>query len=448
MAKVAPTRPDSAPLTSRRRFLFGGAALAAGGILAACVPPGLTRPVAPLGPGPILRPGPRLPTPGQKARVAVLRCDPRSDDRAIAEAISRAADLVGGVDRLFAGKKKVVVKPNLGYRDVRTHLGRQVALTDPSVLRGTVALIRKHFAGEIVVGDATTGSGFHDLYHEAGNALDELKVRLVDLKDGPFVELRLPTGLMFTRYFVSRELADADLVVSVAKLKAHTSAGVTLALKNLFGLLPTQQYGSPRLYLHAPVRLPRVLADFAQLFPPALCVVDGLVGQNGKEWNGQPTEPGVIVLGTNVVATDATAARLLGVDPEADFPAFPYYFDRNPLVLAAPAGLGSPAAADVEVVGDVPTQPLLKLSLDRSASRQDQATRQAVAAEVDTYLRERARLLQTDRNRYVALASGRVVKLADSVDALGSTASAPGVLVKRILPPEEEDERLDVYAAI
>jgi uncharacterized protein (DUF362 family) len=391
-----------------------------------------------------------------KARVAALRCDPRSEDHEVARTIDRAADLVGGIEKIFAGKRKVIVKPNIGTDDVRLHLGRQVALTDPSVLRATVALIRRYFDGDLVIGEATTGSSCHDIYRRVGHNLDEFGVRVVDLKDGPFVEFPLPAGLMFNRYFMSHEFVDADLIVSVAKMKSHLSTGATLCLKNLFGMTPVAQYGTPRRYLHAPVRLPRVLVDVAQLFPPSLCVIDGLVGADEREWHGPPMEPGVIVLGNNVVATDATAMRLMGMDPELDYTAFPYYFDRNPIVLAANAGLGSPAPSDIEVLGDVPTKPLLAFTVGREQSAQIQDIRESVAGEVDTFLRERARLLKTDQGRYAAMANGEVVALADSVDGFGSRAaltsklgsSARGILIKQVLPPEQEDERLDVYQTV
>ena len=117
-----------------------------------------------------------------------------------------------------------------------------------------------------------------------------------DLKDGPFVGLPLPTGLMFNNYMVSAELASSDVIVSVAKMKAHRSMGCTLCMKNLFGLTPPSVYGMPRSYLHDRlIRLPRVIVDLALLLKPLLNVVDGITAANHGEWNGTPMTPGVLV---------------------------------------------------------------------------------------------------------------------------------------------------------
>jgi len=389
-----------------------------------------------------------------KEPVSIRACDPRATDEEVAQAVFRAAEDVGGVADLFAGKRKVMIKPNIGTNDVRLHLGRQVALTDPSVLRATVRLIRRHFDGEIVVGEATTGHRCQDVYARIGHKLDDLGVRVVDLKDGPFVELPLETGLMFDRYVVAKELAEADAVVSVAKMKSHLSAGATLCLKNLFGMTPTHRYGSPRNYLHAPVRLPRVLADVGQLFPPALCVVDGLVGQTGREWRGEPVETGLVMVGRNVVATDATAMRLMGMDPELDYGAFPYHFDRNPIVLAAEAGLGSPASADVDVRGDVPLGVRQQFTVDRALTDEFARVRRSLAEQVEVYERRRDELVREHRGKFVALADGELLGVADTVGGLGNRDEMlkkfgrdHGILLKQVLPREDEDERLEVYQA-
>jgi hypothetical protein len=230
--------------------------------------------------------------------------------------------------------------------------------------------------------------------------------------------------------------------------------GVSLSMKNLFGTTPTAIYGSPRRYLHAPIRLPRVLVDLVQLLQPVFSVVDALVAEDQRELFGAGSEVGALIMGTDPVATDATASRLLGIDPESDFPAHPFHFDRNHVLLAAQSGLGRIAEADIEVVGDFgPGR--RSLTVDRQAADTDQLTRRAIASEVPTFLRLRQQLLQSDAGRYVALGGGRVLAVADTVDNLGKwaaltgrTADVPGILVKKIVPSDVEDERLDVYDTV
>jgi len=72
---------------------------------------------------------------------------------------------------------------------------------------------------------------------------------------------------------------DADAFVSVQKLKNHAFMGVTLCLKNLFGLMPTEPHGRTRAYYHHLVRMPYMLADIGRIFDPTLNIIDGLISQ-------------------------------------------------------------------------------------------------------------------------------------------------------------------------
>jgi uncharacterized protein (DUF362 family) len=395
----------------------------------------------------------------ENAVVSVVQCDAEASDGAVESALERALDLLGDVAGLFAGKRKVYVKPNLGITDVRYHAGRQVALADASVIRATLALLRRFYAGEIILGDASTGMPCRDVYNAVGldRALAGLDVRLIELNDGPFSEWEVPGApAMFSRYAFSDELKDVDAVVSIAKLKSHVSTGATVCLKNLFGMTPCPVYGTPRRYLHAPIRLPRVLVDVGQIFPPVLNVVDALVSQDGREWNGQPVQTNVLLAGTNVVATDATAIRLMGNDPAADYGTPPYLFDANPLPLAQAHGLGPLAASAIEVRGDDVRGLGHHFSVDRSWSPELDHARTDVAVQMQTYARERDELLRHEEGKFAVLADGQVLDVLDSVDSLPRRAELAaklgredaGILIKQVLPPEQEPERFDVYKKI
>jgi uncharacterized protein (DUF362 family) len=390
-------------------------------------------------------------------RVAIVSCPATATDAGVAAAVQRAAELVGDVGRGLRGKKKVLIKPNLGTTDIRLHQGRQVALTDPSVLAATVRLIRQFHSGEIVIGDASTGCSCYDVYERVGHkqALRDLGVRVVDFKEGPYIECAVPGGgIMFDRYWMNHEFAEADAIVSVAKLKSHVSTGSTGTLKNLFGMTPTLHYGSPRRYLHAPIRLPRALADLALAFPPVLCVIDGLVGQSQREWGGPPVESGVVLLGTNTVATDAAAMLVQGMDPTADYGQFPFFFDSNPLALAAARGAGPHRPEEIELVGDDVTALRRSFSVDRNNLDETRRTRREVARQALYYWSHQADFLSDYGGRLVALAGERVLATAASVDEFGPRAQLDGgrqlggIFIKRVGPAAQEGERLAVYEAI
>ena len=118
-------------------------------------------------------------------------------------------------------------------------------------------------------------------------------------------QLYLPTAVLET-----------DLVVSMPKLKTHHWAGVTLSLKNMFGIVPGSVYGWPKNVLHWHGIGNSILDINAALGVPRFNIVDGIVGMEGNgPIQGEPRRSGVLVLGRDPVAVDATASRLMGLDP-------------------------------------------------------------------------------------------------------------------------------------
>jgi len=112
------------------------------------------------------------------------------------------------------------------------------------------------------------------------------------------------------------EVLEADIVVSVAKMKTHHWAGVTLSMKNLFGIMPGIVYGWPKNVLHW-AGLHECIFDITATLKPHLAIVDGIVGMEGDgPIMGTPIESKVIVVGKNLPAVDATCARIMGVDPQ------------------------------------------------------------------------------------------------------------------------------------
>ena len=100
------------------------------------------------------------------------------------------------------------------------------------------------------------------------------------------------------------------------KLKTHHWGGVTLSLKNMFGTVPGRIYGWPKNVLHW-AGLEESILDVAAAVRPGLAIVDGIVGMEGDgPIKGQAVNVGVIIAGTDPVAVDSTAARVMGIDPE------------------------------------------------------------------------------------------------------------------------------------
>ncbi len=112
------------------------------------------------------------------------------------------------------------------------------------------------------------------------------------------------------------ELLQADLVVSMPKLKTHHWAGMTGSMKNLFGIVPGAVYGWPKNILHWR-GIDNSIVDLVSTIRPGLAIVDGIVGMEGDgPIMGTARPVGCVVMGQDPVAVDATCARVMGLRPE------------------------------------------------------------------------------------------------------------------------------------
>jgi hypothetical protein len=194
---------------------------------------------------------------------------------------------------------------------------------------------------------------------------------------------------MFSALDLNRSYADTDVVVSLCKLKQHLTAGITLAMKNMFGITPNSLYGDKagsedatagRGPIHSPFgfekiqlpglkegklspeptwRVPSTIVDICAARPIHLSIIDGITSMSGGEgpWCAganklRVTTPGIMVVGLNPVSTDAVGTALMGYsDPRAARGIKPFHFCDNHLVLAEGAGLGTADLRQIEVLG-------------------------------------------------------------------------------------------------
>ena len=210
---------------------------------------------------------------------------------------------------------RVVLKPNL----VEAAPGRPIN-TDPRVVAALVEAFRHHGAAEVLVAE---GPGHHrdtELILEMTGLAE-----LLEVVHAPFVDLNIDETreVTLTRDFTGfgtlrlpRTVVDCDLFVSVAKMKTHHWVGATLTMKNLFGTVPGAIYGWPKNPLHH-AGLDQSILDLWAATRPGLGVVDGIVGMQGDgPILGASKDAGVVVMGDQLPAVDATAARVMGLRPE------------------------------------------------------------------------------------------------------------------------------------
>jgi len=209
-------------------------------------------------------------------------------------------------------------------------------------------------------------------------------------KGKSYAHLPVPgSGYMFSSFEFNHSYVDTDVMVSLAKLKNHITAGVTLSLKNLFGITPNSLYGTEagsedalegRGVLHDPTgfekiklpglkegitskeptwRVPHIVADICAARPIHLAIIDGITSMSGGEgpWCADAgplkfTTPGVLIAGLNPVSTDAVGTAVMGYEnPRAARGTKPFHFCENHILLAEQAGVGIADLSQIDIRG-------------------------------------------------------------------------------------------------
>lgn len=193
-----------------------------------------------------------------------------------------------------------------------------------------------------VVGD-DVNAGCEDPFHASGlrAVCRELGVKLVNLREEGFREVRID-GRRLPSLFVSRLVLEADLIVNIPKLKTHSLTGLTCAVKNMYGVLPAGE----RLRLHKlfPMNEPfcEALVDVFAAAKPHLTICDAIVAMEGEgPSGGHPRTVGCILAGTDAIAVDSVASRLIGIEA----------LDVATNRIAQERGLGQADPARIEIRG-------------------------------------------------------------------------------------------------
>jgi uncharacterized protein (DUF362 family) len=240
-----------------------------------------------------------------RSPVAVVKASSYSDDLAgrMIEGIRQCGLNVTG--------RKVLLKPNLVEFDPATCINTNVA-----VLAAAIEVFEKLGAAEVLIGE---GPGHRrDTYTLAEMAryrseLPKFDERFVDLNrdDVSPIQGFADRGEIYLPNTALR----ADLIVSLAKMKTHHWAGATLSMKNFFGLVPGCIYGWPKNELHQ-VGIDESIVELNRIFRRTFAIVDGIVGMEGNgPIQGTPKQVGVLVMGSDLPAVDATCCRIMGIDP-------------------------------------------------------------------------------------------------------------------------------------
>ncbi len=237
------------------------------------------------------------------ALVSVAECR-TYDPEGVRYALERALAPLGGIGRFVRPGMRVLLKPNL----VSSAPLEQAVTTHPALVRAVAEMVREA-GGEVWIGDSPAGPAGREvrLWRRTGMAdvAEATGARLV-----PF-ERPVWRGVDGRDYAIAAPVLEADLVLSLPKLKTHTLTLYTGAVKNLLGTVPGTR--KREIHFRAPglPEFSRALADVLALVRPRLTLLDGVWGQegNGPGSGGTPRLYGCLVASEDPVAMDTVLAR-------------------------------------------------------------------------------------------------------------------------------------------
>lgn len=349
-----------------------------------------------------------LPLIGQKqapsSKVAIARCE--NYGAQLGPSLKTMFDQLGGLGQLVKGKT-VAIKVNLTGSPTQ-RLGTTPAefaqYTHPAVIGQVARLCGEAGAVRVRIleGAFSSGEPLEEFMLEAGwdpatlwTAAPKVEFENTNLRGRwpAYAKYKVPgTPYVFPEYYLNQAYEKSDVLISIAKLKEHATAGITLAIKNMFGALPLTVYGdhaskndvdedaarggrgtimhdgrrqpaaispkevdpsSPRSGFY---RIPRIISELAAAVPIHLSIVDGIFTMAGGEgpWNRggvRPIRPRLLLAGLNPVCTDAVGTAVMGFDPMATKGTTPFERCDSTLELTERLGVGTRDLKRIEVIG-------------------------------------------------------------------------------------------------
>jgi uncharacterized protein (DUF362 family) len=211
--------------------------------------------------------------------------------------------------------KRVLLKPNLVEYSPAAPIN-----THPMLIASVIEALYRRGAASVVVADGPGHVRDTDLLlHESGlqAQLDTVgRAEFVDLNFDSLVRVAPATSLTELReLWLPETVLSADIVISMPKIKTHHWAGVTLSLKNLFGIVPGSVYGWPKNALHWQ-GIDNSIVELAATVPIHFVIADGVEAMEGNGPLHGPMKPlGCLVFADDPVAADATCCASMGIDP-------------------------------------------------------------------------------------------------------------------------------------
>jgi uncharacterized protein (DUF362 family) len=272
-----------------------------------------------------------------KTKVSIVKTGPQPEYHKIRAAVEKALNLIDGVQDIIKPGDLVLINPSWVAPPVEREAG---CITIPEVPRALADIVKEMGARPVIAESSAIGVDSAKVIEQSGyRDLIEMGYEVVDLKaQKAYLDMATEKGKVFESVECWEMVQQADVIISVPKLKTHDQTEMTCAIKKLKGLLTDKA----KKAMHQQGLFEGVI-DLLSALKPQLAVVDAIVCQEGVgPVFGKPVEMNLILAGKDLVAVDATCARLIGYDPR----------EILLTVNAAARGLGTMDADQIDLMGE------------------------------------------------------------------------------------------------
>jgi len=220
---------------------------------------------------------------------------------------------LGGISTFVKQGQKVLIKPNL----LAAMSPEKAVTTHPSVISAVVSIV-KEAGGEIIIGDSPGIGNLNSVIKLTGvaNIIDEYNITLADFSNEVIIECE--ENFMMKKIPLAKAVAEADVIISLPKLKTHVQMTMTCAVKNQFGLVLGMEKGQYHFRMKTRDALANLMIDINRAAKPALAICDAIDAMEGEgPSGGEPRRLGLIISSADLMALDVVACKIIGLNPDA-----------------------------------------------------------------------------------------------------------------------------------
>lgn len=250
----------------------------------------------------------------EKSKVVVMKCC-SYNEKEVYEALNEGINMLGGIGTFVKKEDRILLKPNL----LRKATKDKAITTHPSVFAAIARILKESGYNDVYYGDSPGGSGSRNPFQVAETCGIKEMADKFGIKEGDFyscVKYEYLNGKYAKSFEISKEVALADKIINICKMKTHALERITGAIKNCYGFIYGLNKGKGHIKYPDSESFAGMLADLNSCFTPSLNIMDGIVAMEGNgPAAGEAVNMNVIIISEDAVSVDSVFCALVYLNP-------------------------------------------------------------------------------------------------------------------------------------